>query len=111
VRRTAHLTLILNIATAKTVRTFLIAKTIAITASSFFLTSVTSVTESVAELPSAIKSKIENRKFCHRSKNPHRGPHPHFDRDAQVQKEAYRYSRPTTRRRTGSGKILATCGG
>ena len=33
----AHLTLILNKATAKTVRTFLIAETIAITASSFFL--------------------------------------------------------------------------
>jgi len=99
VRRAAHLTLILNIATAKTVRTFLIAETIAITASSFFL------------LPSAIKSKIENRKFCHRSKNPHRDPHPHFERDAQVQKEADRYSKPTTRRRTDSGKILATCGG
>jgi hypothetical protein len=84
----------------------LIAETIAITASSFFL-----LPSSFFLLPSAIKSKIENRKFCHRSKNHHRGPHPHFDRDAQVQKEAYRYSMPTKRRRTGSGKILATCGG
>jgi hypothetical protein len=99
VRPVAHLTLILNIATAKTVRTFLIAETIAITASSFFL------------LPSSFCYKIENRKFCHRSKNHHRGPHRIFDPDAQVQKEAYRYSKPTTRRRTGSGKILATCGG
>ena len=47
-RRAAHLTLILNIATAKTVRTFLIAQTIAITTSSFFL------------LPSSFCYKIEN---------------------------------------------------
>jgi hypothetical protein len=42
------------IATAKTIKKFLISETLAIvTASSFFLTSVTSVTESVAELPSS----------------------------------------------------------
>ncbi len=40
---------------------------------------------------------------------PHRSSHPNSRRDAQVPKEAYRYSRPTTRRRTDSDKILATC--
>ena len=42
------------IATAKPIKNFLIIETLAIvTDSSFFLTSVTSVTESVAELPSS----------------------------------------------------------
>jgi hypothetical protein len=48
------------------VRTFLIAETIAITAFSFFLTSVTSVTsvtsaesESVAELPSSFRYNLQ----------------------------------------------------
>ncbi|MEG4071091.1 hypothetical protein QUA30_00965 [Microcoleus sp. Pol14C2] len=41
------------IATAKTIKKFLISETLAIVTSSGFLTSVTSVTESVAELPSS----------------------------------------------------------
>jgi hypothetical protein len=47
----------------------------------------------------------------HSHANSHANPHVNPHQGAQVQKGACRYSRPTTRRRSGSGKILATCGG